>query len=264
MTDSRVHRHGRAQLTPRSAPATAVTVLAALVALAVPAQAASFASGPDSVPLLELYTSEGCSSCPPADRWLSGLQSDPQLWLRFVPIAFHVDYWNGLGWPDRLSTREFSDRQRDYRRAGSLKTVYTPGFLWQGQEWRGWFRGESLPRGPAGMPGELRVHVDDGAARVSFVPHAQPEEGDYVAHVAILGFDLRTRVQRGENVGRELAHDFAVIGLGTAPLLPVGGEHRVTTALPRERERAVRRALAVWITRAGDPRPLQATGGWLD
>ncbi len=62
------------------------------------------ASGDTRVNLLELYTSEGCSSCPPADRWLSGLRQDPRLWRQLVPVAFHVDYWDGIGWPDRFAS----------------------------------------------------------------------------------------------------------------------------------------------------------------
>lgn len=66
-------------------------------------------SGAQTVPLLELYTSEGCSSCPPADKWLSGLKPDPK---KFIPLAFHVDYWNYIGWKDKFSKAEYSDRQR--------------------------------------------------------------------------------------------------------------------------------------------------------
>ncbi|MCB1738986.1 MAG: DUF1223 domain-containing protein, partial [Gammaproteobacteria bacterium] len=102
-------------------------------------------SGPRQVALLELFTSEGCSSCPPADRWLSGLIDDPRLWRELVPVAFHVDYWDYLGWPDRFASREFSRRQRDHARSGGLSQVYTPGVVLNGAEWRGWHRGRPLP-----------------------------------------------------------------------------------------------------------------------
>src|SRR4051812_18118930 len=60
--------------------------------------------------LIELFTSEGCSSCPPADEWLHDLGKQPGLWTDFVPVAFHVDYWDYLGWKDIFSTPEFSER----------------------------------------------------------------------------------------------------------------------------------------------------------
>src|SRR5258708_16412944 len=71
-----------------------------------------FESGPAQVTLLELYTSEGCSSCPPAEAWLSTLSQNAQLWRAVVPVAFHVDYWDNLGWKDGFSSREFTPRQR--------------------------------------------------------------------------------------------------------------------------------------------------------
>ena len=92
------------------------------------------------VALVELFTSEGCSSCPPADRWLSELKHDERIWDRLVPVAFHVDYWDYIGWPDRFATKAFGERQRNYARGGNVASVYTPGFVVHGEEWRGWFR----------------------------------------------------------------------------------------------------------------------------
>jgi hypothetical protein len=67
-----------------------------------------------------------------------------ELWQRLIPLAFHVDYWDYLGWWDRFASAEFSQRQRDYRHSGGLGSVYTPGVVVNGQEWRGWYRGESI------------------------------------------------------------------------------------------------------------------------
>ena len=76
-----------------------------LAAMRAEAQTAAiqFHSAPKRTALLELYTSEGCSSCPPAEAWLSRLEYSPRLWRDFVPVAFHVDYWNYLGWKDNWS-----------------------------------------------------------------------------------------------------------------------------------------------------------------
>ena len=92
--------------------ATKVLFVFTIINLAIqPAIAAecSAKSGLVTVPLLELYTSEGCSSCPPADKWLGGLKPDTS---KFTPLAFHVDYWDYIGWKDKFSKAEYSDRQR--------------------------------------------------------------------------------------------------------------------------------------------------------
>ena len=94
-------------------------------------------SGPRQVTLVELYTSEGCSSCPRADRWISHFVDSSDLWQRVVPLSFHVDYWDYLGWKDRFSKPEFSKRQRNHKKTGNVPAVYTPGTLVNGKEWRG-------------------------------------------------------------------------------------------------------------------------------
>ena len=70
-------------------------------------------SGETQVALIELFTSEGCSSCPPADRWLSQLKTDPNLWQEFTPIGFHVDYWDYIGWSDEFAQARFGDLQQN-------------------------------------------------------------------------------------------------------------------------------------------------------
>jgi hypothetical protein len=112
---------------------------AALLALALTAAIAQplvIQSPEGRVSLLELYTSEGCSSCPPADRWLSTLRDDPRLWRLVVPVAFHVDYWDYLGWRDRFADPAHAERQRTLAGQGLLSTVYTPGLVLDGKEWR--------------------------------------------------------------------------------------------------------------------------------
>ena len=88
-----------------------------------------FQSGEKRVALVELFTSEGCSSCPPAERTFSKLATNPALWKTFVPIALHVNYWDNLGWKDRLAAVEFTQRQHTYASAWRADTVYTPEFV---------------------------------------------------------------------------------------------------------------------------------------
>src|SRR5499427_4717203 len=90
-------------------------------------------SGEFTAALVELYTSEGCDSCPPADRWLSGLGggSGPG---RVVPLSLHVDYWDYIGWKDPYAKREFSLRQRKLSQLQRMALVYTPQVVLQGQD----------------------------------------------------------------------------------------------------------------------------------
>src|SRR5438132_8079399 len=92
-------------------------------------------SGPAQVALIELYTNEGCSSCPPAEKWLGELRGDAELWRRFVPVAFHVNYWDHLGWHDVLATKAYTEREYRYADTWRAPSVYTPCFVRNGQEW---------------------------------------------------------------------------------------------------------------------------------
>jgi hypothetical protein len=236
-----------------------------LGAATLPAAPAAFTSGPERVSLVELYTSEGCSSCPPAERFLASFRSSPELWRTYVPISFHVDYWNGGGWTDRLSTAAFTQRQYAYGQSGTLSSIYTPCFMVDGHEWE--------PRGrllrPKGRPGILRAELgDDGFCRVSLVapPLVAEKRTRFFAHAALLAGGLTSRVTGGENEGRTLGHEFVVLRLSDGPLARSGsarleGELNVDLSISGP---APRRALAVWVTRSDELTPLQATGGWID
>src|SRR6201987_4807354 len=97
-----------------------------------------FESGPAQVSLLELYTSEGCSSCPPAERWMARLKDSADLWTGFAPVVFHVDYWDSLGWKAPWSSTAFADRERAYAQVWGSDTIYTPCYVLDGREWRNW------------------------------------------------------------------------------------------------------------------------------
>src|ERR1044071_2524185 len=120
----------------------------------------TFESGETQNSLVELFTSEGCSSCPPAEKWLSTLKSSQDLWKKTVPVAFHVDYWDHLGWRDRFAKPEFTSRQQRYAAEWGGDSVYTPGFVVNGKEWRSWFGGNALPIASTKV-GVLRVSVGD-------------------------------------------------------------------------------------------------------
>ncbi len=224
-----------------------------------------FASGDERVALVELYTSEGCSSCPPADRWLSGLRDDPGLWSTFAPLAFHVDYWDYLGWRDRFASARYADRQRRYARSGNARTVYTPGFFVNGEEWRGWYGGRSLgPERP--VVGTLEARVGDEAVMLVFTPAgagAANDDAGLRATIAVLGMGIATDVAAGENAGRRLEHDIVVLGDAEGALHKAGPGFETTIALPAVDALARRLAIVAWISRRGEQQPLQAVGGYL-
>ena len=164
-------------------------------------------SGEDKLTLLELYTSEGCSSCPPADRWISKLMDDPRLWKKIIPLSFHVDYWNYLGWEDRFSELRFSKRQRTHKQQGNVNSVYTPGILVDGKEWRGYFVDLQIPEADSDKPGNLRLALQKNQASVEF----DNNKATLVAHLVVLGTGIESHVKRGENANRTLNHHFVVL-----------------------------------------------------
>ena len=105
-----------------------------------------FDSGREQTIFIELFTSQGCSSCPPAEKWLNALARHPDLWNEIIPVAFHVDYWDKLGWRDSYASGSHTRRQYQYRSENRIHSVYTPCFLINGKEWRGWLSGYKLPQ----------------------------------------------------------------------------------------------------------------------
>lgn len=218
------------------------------------AEKLAFNSGPRQVTLLELYTSQGCSSCPPAERWVNELVKDEDLWSGIVPLAFHVDYWDYLGWKDKYADPENSARQRAYLRMGRTPGVYTPGMFVNGHEWRGWIL-RANPRASDKVPGNLSVTVKNNVVDATFEAETRP----YELHVALLGFDIATNVERGENRNSTLRQEFVVLEHQSYP--SSNGYWHVP--LPRADSRADRYGIAVWLSTQGNPAPVQAAGGWL-
>jgi hypothetical protein len=142
----------------------------------------SFTSGDGNSSLVELYTSEGCSSCPPAEDWLGHWKDSPHLWKEIFPVNFHVDYWDNLGWPDRFAKAAYTARQRAYAARLGQDSVYTPEFVVDGAEFRGWFHGSPLPDSKA-KRGQLTVTVHDGKLSASYAPAAGESGRDLVLNV---------------------------------------------------------------------------------
>lgn len=213
------------------------------------------------VRVVELYTSEGCSSCPPAEGWLRQLDAQPALWRGFVPLALHVGYWDRLGWPDPFAHEVFEQRQRTHARLGNAAAVYTPGMLLDGRAWEGW-RERPAPPVAARPAGRLRLRYSAPEVDLRWTPEQMPA-GALTAHAVLLGHDIERRIQRGENQGRVLRHGFVVLAHASAGLTRSGERLGARLSLPEAAADVPPRAIAAWVEDTASHRPRQAVGGWL-
>ena len=229
----------------------AIVVLTLSCALAAQAGDRVFESGSERTHLIELFTSEGCSSCPPAEAWLSKLKAEPRLWKDFVPLAFHVDYWDRLGWRDPFAAKEWTARQYQYSANWKSESVYTPGFVLDGRE----LLERAVPAPSNEKPGVLKLALVNQKIVTQFVPVGSGTK-DADLHVAMLGFDLNTKVTAGENSGRRLRQDFVVLSLMSEKM----SDGKAEIALNPDSRAG---AIAAWVTAPNQLEPLQAVGGWL-
>lgn len=172
-------------------------------------------SGEFKTPVVELYTSEGCSSCPPADNWLRRFGQSLTADFDAVPLAFHVDYWNYLGWTDPYSKPSYTKRQQqvpaNLRRGGR---VYTPEFLVDGREVRGdgnifhSIKKAHTQKANATIGVQLANHGDRLTARITVDNHSESDHAR--AYLAIYESGIVRQIGGGENHGKTLKHDFVV------------------------------------------------------
>jgi hypothetical protein len=173
-------------------------------------------SGPGTAALVELYTSEGCSSCPPAERWLSTLSSRPL--SSVVPLALHVDYWDYIGWKDPYAKREFSLRQRKFTQLQRMAFVYTPQVMLQGRDFRGWggnaFEAALARINAQPAKANLRLEIlGADASGLEVEVAAELVQASTAADLYLAAYQgrLESRVGAGENRGRVLTHDYVVL-----------------------------------------------------
>jgi hypothetical protein len=211
--------------------ANCILVAASLVCLPAAGFAACDAhSGPKTAALVELYTSEGCSSCPPADRQLSRLRQVLDPAAEVVPLALHVDYWDYIGWKDSYAQGSFDERQSWLVRANQHQTVYTPQFFVGGTElrsWRGSLRDKVRQLNALPAAAGIRIHANlttGGALALSAEAHAGADPA--ALYLALTESGLVSKVTRGENGGVTLAHDH-VVRAWIGPIRLAGGAARV-------------------------------------
>jgi hypothetical protein len=178
-------------------------------------------SPPTLTPVLELYTSEGCSSCPPADRWLSTLKTAAAAG-KVVPQAFHVGYWDYIGWVDRFATPAHTMRQREIASLNRLRSIYTPQLVRNAQDWQDYAK--ALDGGEPARASIALSRSAVGAYEATVTPLAGANA--WSAYWTVTEHGHSSKVKAGENAGETLAHDFVV-----RQYVPVGdyrGEQRLS------------------------------------
>lgn len=237
-------------------------IILSAAALPLRSQDIIFKSSGSKAALVELYSSEGCSSCPPAEAWVSDLKASPALWKDIFPVVFHVDYWDGLGWPDRFARAAFTERQRTYAARLGQDSVYTPEFITNGHEWRGWFEGGRIPA-EVETTGELSLDVKSAGELISarFLPGSGTGSESYTLNIALLGFNVLSDVKRGENSGRKLQHDFVVLDFQSKPLTGASNYDSGPVEFKPSTGDA-RGAVVAWISDS-EGLIVQVAGGWL-
>jgi len=239
---------------------------ALLASVAIPVLAAATcasASGRQTIPLVELFTSEGCDSCPPADRWLSSTFPAAPGDVTASVLAFHVDYWDRLGWKDRFASPRYTERQYEAMRANGDTFVYTPQVLLQGRE---------LPVSQRSRTPELVAASARRAPRATIALDASvADSGDQTVRARAVVADVALRrnavfwlaytesglvsdVRAGENRGVRLEHDHVVRALLGPYPLDGNGEASATVSIPRQPERGRAGALVAFVQdgRSGD------------
>jgi hypothetical protein len=203
---------------------------------------------PRKAVVVELFTSEGCSSCPPADELLAHLRQDLSAKnIQVIPLGFHVDYWNSLGWKDRFSSADYSRRQEQYTQSLRVDGPYTPEMVVDGAvEFVGNDAGHAQRsiREAASQPEVATVKISSAADQLAVQVKAQGSAKDAQVVLAITEDNLTTQVGSGENGGRTLHHAAVVRELRQLGRLHEGSfEANVPLKLEKDWKRADLRAV---------------------
>ena len=213
-------------------------------------------SGATTPAIVELYTSEGCSSCPPADRWLSRLTAQPDV----VALAFHVDYWDHLGWKDPYGNPVFSQRQAQQQLVNGARFSYTPQVTVNGVDTPGW-RSLRLPIPVPQAMTPVQIQLSrEGELYTAVVQAAGGSSIRLGAYWAVTENALMSDVKRGENSGAILTHDFVVRDYRpVAPWLTAAESTKtLSLAIPPAPEGSHPRQINLVVFDADTGRPVQA------
>jgi len=205
--------------------------------------------------VIELFTSEGCSSCPPADRFLSKFEHKDSLWKEIIPIAYHVDYWDHLGWSDKFAKPEYAQLQRLYYAYDLVGSIYTPGFVVDGKEWRGFFNwmNRDLPTRELKSAEKLQLVRKGNHFQLKF-----DKQGNFDATLIFLSNNRFSKIRNGENRGRSLEHDF----IAMERLQARSGNGNWQFDLQTDLEDID--AVVAWVTKPGSFERIQTVAGMIE
>lgn len=171
-------------------------------------------SGSKQISVVELYTSEGCSSCPPADKWFKALTQTPKQEADILALAFHVDYWDYIGWKDRFADPKYTSRQRLLGANNAQRTIYTPEFFVNGKEARGTRNVLAKIRQDQNRPSPINLTLSVSKNQHSIMLELETSDNSLTQSLHHRYFvyenDLTTKVKRGENGGETLNHERVV------------------------------------------------------
>ena len=188
----------------------ALALLAATSQVVAQTSQCAASSGANVTPVIDLYTSEGCSSCPPADKWASKFK-DKSAAGEVVVQAFHVGYWDYIGWVDRFAAPSYTQRQREVASKNNLRGIYTPQVVFNGKDWPEWYAttpkipGQEVAKASVALK---QVGVDQFEANVTPLPQMQGT--NWSAYWTVTEHGHNSKVLSGENAGEFLKHDFVV------------------------------------------------------
>jgi hypothetical protein len=198
---------------PRPRILLVIAAIAGIAALTLTMHGAPPKLGPAPV-VVELFTSQGCSSCPPADALIHDITNDPAMRGRVIPLAFHVDYWDSLGWRDPFSSAEWTQRQARYARTMHLSSAYTPQAVVNGtREFVGSNRSALSAALEKASNEKLRGEITlsarrEGNSLIATIHATIPANDDLM--LAIVEDGVTTKIEHGENAGRTLTNDAIV------------------------------------------------------
>jgi len=191
-------------------------VISPMICFADPVLIGKVSSPVNRVALMELYTSEGCSSCPPADRFLSRLKQSGLSKDVLIPLAFHVTYWDYIGWKDPYGTDLYDKRQREMAAKNSQGTIYTPQFVLSGKDFRRYqyFTDDVTKLSTQHSTVDLVMNVYRADSRTLTVTLktdiSRSKLSKVQFYLAVSENNLSSQVTDGENEGELLHHDYVV------------------------------------------------------
>jgi len=206
--------------------------------------------------VVELFTSEGCSSCPPADRWLATLKHKAELWKDFVPVAFHVDYWDYIGWHDKFALAQNTQRHYLHKSNGNINSVYTPAILKAGKEWRYW-KFKDIEKSDLDT-GKLSLKINQNNLTAQF---KDLNNKGLNLVISLLAMNVVTKVKAGENTGKVLKHNFVVLKQKHIYSNSGSWDYELDAQFFKSEQHNL--AFVAWVEMPNNPAPIQAVGRFL-